>query len=465
MNRHDAYPEWLTRDGEHLPWTVESGLPERGQAFTNLDCRRMQVPLFDDEVSRCIRAHELMHARVSPLCRYVPDDKKFLPLELLEHAEEFRVNQLVRAAGFPVEKFLYDGSEHLSGRRFALTGNWAGLVRAAAGMSGTRSFRLLVKGVTEVSPEMAREIRLVDRALQNIWRSWVQPAPTNDRMYDSRRPVDTTRVADTSPMVGVEVPGATEGWRFTIEVAEFLFTVAMLGDIARPYVRDLVRNRRDEEAASVFSIGVFADLVEKPLRRSRRIDGALGRRRRPTATGRHPRHITRLLTDPERRVFDHRRPARGGVILIDQSGSMNLPEEDILGLLRAAPGCTIIGYSHAPGTVDVPNIWTIAQGGHVAERIPNGNGGNGVDGPALRFAARHRRPGEPFIWVCDGGVTDHKDEVHRNLHVECARLIAELGVHQVAWVDDARTALEAVARGRRLPTRALGPLDGVLPTL
>lgn len=462
MSRHGAYPEWLTRDGDHLPWSVESGLPERGQAFTDLDRRRMQVPLFDDEVSRCIRAHELMHARVSPTCRYIPDDKSFLPPEILEHAEEFRVNQLVRAAGFPVEKFLYDGSEHVSGRRFALTDNWGGLVRAAAGMSGTRSFRLLVKGVAEVSVEMSRDIRLVDRALQNIWRSWVQPAPTDDALYDSRLPVDTKRVADSSPMKGVEVPGATEGWRFTLEVAEFLFMVATLGEIARPYLRNMVRNRRSDIADSLFSIGVFADLVEKPLSRSRRIDGAIGRRRRPATTGRNPRHMARLLTDPQRRVFDQRRPALGGVILIDQSGSMNLPQEDILRILRAAPGCTIIGYSHAPRTVDIPNVWIIAKDGHVADRIPAGNGGNGVDGPALRFAARHRRPGEPFIWVCDGGVTDRNDEVHRNLEVECARLVSELDVHQVASIDEARMAVEAAARGRRLPTRALGQVAGVL---
>jgi hypothetical protein len=91
--------------------------------------------------------------------------------------------------------------------------------------------------------------------------------------------------------------------------------------------------------------------------------------------------------------------------------------------------------------------------------VPGGNGGNGVDGPAIRFAASKRRKGEPFIWVCDGIVTDGvHDTTYDNLDLECVRLVRKHGIHMVENVRGAVDALKQVANGSRLPTTFTGSL-------
>ena len=464
MSAPTVLPEWLHR-GDCLggSWTVLRGPAERGEAFTDLDNRRMRVPGADDEMSRCVRAHEMMHAKVSPHERLLPPDKSHVDRELLVHAEEFRVNQLVRAIGIPVDHHLRDGSERSSGRRMATSGNWAGLVCATAGMSGTRSLRDLLTGVSAISKDLAFTLRLLDGALQGLWKSWVQPSDRSDQYFDSSKKVDTQPVASTEPLTFEgESRATTRGWLFTIAVAELLQVTIAIGSDANTYLKGLRNNLRHQEIEDECAMGAFAPLIEREIPRPRRVDGALGRRRRPADVGRNPRHINRMLTDPERRVFDRRRASRGGVVLIDQSGSMGIDRADLDRILQAAPGCTVIGYSHSPGSEGVPNIWVIADRGRAVDTIPDGNLGNGVDGPALRFAARHRRNNDPLIWVSDGYVTDRFDSVHFNLTHECAALVASLGVHQVEDLDAARSALESVARGRRLPTRGVGPIGRLL---
>ena len=142
---------------------------------------------------------------------------------------------------------------------------------------------------------------------------------------------------------------------------------------------------------------------------------------------------------------------------------MGLEREDIDRLLDAAPGCTVIGYSHLSGRLDHPNVWVIAENGRVADLIPSGNTGNGVDGPAIRFAAaRRRRRSEPFIWVSDGYVTDFNDNSRLNLTRECAELVVTHGIHQVGYMDEALAALESAGRGCKLPVVGVGPIGALL---
>ena len=64
-----VFPELVTgrEDGfASRPWTVKAGSTQRGEASCNLTERILEVPLGRDATSRVIRAHELMHARVSP---------------------------------------------------------------------------------------------------------------------------------------------------------------------------------------------------------------------------------------------------------------------------------------------------------------------------------------------------------------------------------------------------------------
>lgn len=440
MIERQAMPEWLTRDDlDPEPWEVVAGAAVRGQAFTDLVARRMAVPFGDDETSRCIRAHELMHAKVSPVRVSVPDEYAHLDNELLIVAEEFRVNMLCGAAGFPVLQQLHDGSEKLTGTRLAHNGDWNALVHMTAATSGTKAFSGLIAGVRSANEAWVPTLKELDRQLRRLWRA--------------RTKHGLTRVASTE-LWGRPSQKLPIGWQFTIEAAQLisraLITTSAEGEV--PPDPEAIGTAKRRKMAR------FAKLVELDTVKPNRVDGRLGRRKRPTNIGRHPRHLDRLLTDPERRVFDRKLRGKGGVVLIDQSGSMRLADGDLWRIIDAAPGCVIIGYSHAAGTEGKPNIWVLADRGRVVDSVPAGHGGNGVDGPAISFALRRRRPGEPMVWVCDGYVTDENDDQHASLTDECARLVGTHRIHMVPTVDAAVGALTRAAHGERLPASAVGPI-------
>jgi hypothetical protein len=57
-------------------------------------------------------------------------------------------------------------------------------------------------------------------------------------------------------------------------------------------------------------------------------------------------------------------------------------------------------------------------------------------------------------------VTDGKDDNHfKNLDVECASLVKSHNIHMAMDVDEAVDALQRVARGEALPTRAIGQVQ------
>jgi predicted metal-dependent peptidase len=170
------------------------------------------------------------------------------------------------------------------------------------------------------------------------------------------------------------------------------------------------------------------------------------------ATGSQTGSVTRLITDPQQRVFRRTQRAPGAIVLVDQSGSMDVADHEIDGLIRALPGVTIVGYSHRPGDVgETPNAWVVAQQGRRASVLPTGNVGNGVDGPILRWASSRRRTNERIVWVTDGQVTDSNDHPHEALSRECAGLVTRHRIELVRTLDDARRLLERGTRSTLKP--------------
>jgi hypothetical protein len=394
----------------------------------------MRIPIGNDETSRCVRAHELMHAKVSPSVLWRPDGFAHLDDDVLITAEEFRVNHLVAAAGFAVALHLADGSEVRSGERIGANDDWNAAVMMVAATSGTKASKGVFTGLRRTRSDWVKPLRTFDRQLKRTW----QRATTAG--------IDS--IASTHPW-----GEATCGWRFTVDIA-CLIHVALRSDEQSTALASL-------EVGTTGSRGSFARPVIVNLPLTHRALGGLRPRRAPTTIGRHPRHIERLLTDPDRRIFDRRVKTMGGVIVIDQSGSMRLTDDQVWNLIRAAPGCTVIGYSHEARSTGVGNIWILAREGRVVDHVPRGNGGNGVDGPALRFAASLRRRGDPFIWVCDGYVTDAFDDHSDALTRECAALVVQHQIHQVPDVESAMTALSRASRGERLAVAALGPIGAI----
>jgi hypothetical protein len=454
MGGTTAMPEWLTRrDMANGPWSVEGGTIVRGDSWTEIPGRKMRAPIGAGEAHRVIRAREMMRARVSPsdhaIGRYLGASEGSLAA-----AEDFRVNTLTKALGFDTDA-LADGSERITGERLTEAGDHASLVHFMASTAGTKSGSAFLRGVRNIDESLAKSLREVEKALVKSFTK------ASRRAHGGAKGAAATW-GDTSSVNFDGGLSAPRGYvQTTVEFAKMLDdAIHALSDPGMGEGEPEEDNEGDVEGKpelirDLFAgrAGRFADLRFADLRLTKTVRGTLGRTRTATNTGRNPRRINRALTDPQRRVFDRTRRNAGGVVLIDQSGSMALDSEDVEAMMKASPGCTIIGYSHGRGR---PNIWVMARGGRRCETVPDGNGGNGVDGPALRYAVEQARRGEPVVWVCDGLVTGHDDGVYDNLTMECARLVRRHNVHMARNVTEGIEALGNIAKGRRLKTRYVG---------
>ena len=449
VGRQTAMPEWITRkDDKGGAWTVQEGQAVRGDAWTNITMRQMRVPMGNDETSRLVRAHELTHTKVSP--RLIALDGRYgASQRSIEVCEEARVNWLVKQAGFDVDQ-LVDGSEQRTGEIAGENNAWNEAVQMLMACAGTKGADLIVKGVKKTNPEMGQALNEAHKAIKKELRRFSKAG--------------IRRVASTTPdtMFGDEQVHPS-GFRYTVHLARFLDRLLvhrdetedpLPGEEAGANVPDAdeVKDRANDHGRYPIS----AKLVEEILPKPRKVSGSIGRKRIASQTGVNPRHMTRLLTDPDRRVFDRKIRGNGGIVIIDQSNSMRLTEKDLWEIIESAPGCMVIGYSHKPGTVDVPNVWILADRGKVVDKIPTNTAGNGVDVPALRFALRRRKSNEPVVWICDGVVTDKDDNVSPALAEECAKLIVRYSIHQVMNVAEGVKALKRAGRGQKLQAQAVG---------
>ncbi len=439
-----VFPELVTGREDELapgPWRVERGAAARGRASCDLVARVLEVPVDGGAPARVVRAHELVHARVSPHPRHLADALAEVDARALECAEELRVNVLLARLGHEVAR-LVDGSERSGGERVAATGDWAEAVCFAVAVAGTGAERPFLAGVRRVHPEWVAGLRATVRA--------------------ARARVDglaNERLGATAP----DELGRPRGFVEATLVVARLLTRAM-GARAPLGPEELRRYRRalSDEGRRPPS-GRFAELALVDARQLVRAPVPTLRRSRPSVTGVDLRYPSRLATDPLRRAFA--RPARavGGVVLVDQSGSMAVDTAELAGLVRRAPGALVLGYSHRPGDHGVtPNAWVLAAGGRVAAEIPPGNVGNGVDGPALRLALAERRRGEPVVWVTDGQVTDSNDHPDESLALECARLVERHGVILARSLADAAGALRGRARQGTAERRRFGRVGSTL---
>jgi len=387
----------------------------RGDAWSDLVGCRMRTPFHGGAHGRLIRAHELMHARVSPLDARALHGDGTIDARSVECAEELRVNVLLGRVGFDLTE-LRDGSERLTGTRLAEAGEWPELVRFAAALSGTRALSDLAAGVRRVDRTWALGCRQLERELLGHLRRVATGA------------LASTSVHDASLPAGFAV--------HTLALAELIERWA--AQPAGPRGAAAGARRGARPAAT----GCFAPLVlDASVALDRVVRGAIAASRVASASGRRVVRPGRLATDPSRRIFD--RPARGsgGVVVVDQSGSMALEHAELLELLDAAPGALVLGYSHAPGSVGVANAWVLADRGRAASQVRSGNVGNGVDGPALRWALARRRRAEPMLWVCDGQVTDSSDHADATLAADCAQLAIRHGITMVPSLHEALARL------------------------
>lgn len=422
--RDCVFPELVTgrEDGyTNGPWTLDVGTTARGDASCNLSERILRVPLGVDETSRVVRAHELTHIRVSP---HACDRDVWLGAvepRAIECAEELRVNSLLSRLGFDTS-LLRDGSEKSGARRIAEADDWSEAVCFLMAVVGTGAEKDFLSGIRSRRPTWLPGLRALRKRAQQLLEEF-----------------DIARLGSTR----LNMEGLACGFaEFTVVLA----TVLTQSMVSRPpQTPEEIRRFRGSlvPGGRRAPTGRFAPLrIDGELSMVQRARSSGLRSSRAAVSGTVMRYPGRLLSDDLQRAFTHTRSVHGGVIVIDQSGSMDIDEIEMAALLRQAPDSLVIGYSHRPGAGEaVANAWILARRGVVAKVCPRGNVGNGVDGPVLEWAITNRRQREPLIWVSDGQVTDSHDHPDEGLTTVCAQLVLRHRILMAANLGEASRTL------------------------
>lgn len=472
-----AEPEWLGRDDiDNGQWDVQDCEARRGIPATSVTGRVMLAPRADTESARVIRAHEMMHAKVSPAGDWEQwQARKMASKQALITSEELRVNYLCRKAGFDVLSHLTDGTETADGERYACTNDWRGAVYMTIATAGTASSKPYLNGVR-------RHNRLWGKALLSISKRAVKEM---DKAYGTGK-LASTEVEPHSHL-------APFGFIFTEKMAEWIDRLAGMPPkeetkeeetktsvevIGKTETRIITHSNIGKNEPRPFSEQDYLDKISKinpePMHKAytpywgelvvERVPltvvakGNLGKRKVASNVGRSPRRLHRYMSDPQRRIFDNKKRGMGGVVVIDASGSMTLTRDDVRQMLDASPGCTVIAYSDVGS--DRPNAWVLADKGRMVADydFPDMNAGNGVDFPALEWAVHHKQHStSPVIWVTDGGVCGPNQPYSDMLANQCTAYCIE---KKVIIVENAEIAIEIL---EKLKSRTYFDKDVLLP--
>jgi hypothetical protein len=446
MTNGSAYPEFQERDDVEVgTWDVRPSITPR----TDLVNRIMAVPLGTDPNSRAIRNRETMRAKVSPQELYIPID---LPpsFPLMDACETVRLNALLKHQGVTHDADSIDarGLSAMVDRALA-SRDVNTLVDLTIRHYGTKAGKSVSRAIKDASdkhglPQANEYFKGLRRVLRDNCGNW---SYSYYRRYLSDN--DPSSLASHGHDDVVTIP---HGYRYTTGLAAAVNRFLERGADPTAEVKPNEVPGDLPEAGDMPTD--FAPLRLQHLPKPERVAGRMGRKRSATNIGVNPRRIHRYLVDPEKRIFDRRIRGIGGVVLIDQSGSMHLSTDEIWDIINASPGATIIGYSHSDGAPH--NCWVLAENGKVVSEVRDGNGGNGVDGPALLYALSKRKKGDPLVWVCDGHVTGRYDLHTRELAKWCAQVVSKYNVHMCEDVPEAVEALKQVRDGRKLPMRMVG---------
>lgn len=435
-------------------WKVQSGSAKRGDAYTNFGSRTMRLPTTTDETARLIRLHELTHSKVSPQVEGSFDAivaNAGIPERLLECAEEWRVNTIMQQMGYDTSTLL-DGSEKQSGKNIAQTGTPQAYNEALAfaiAISGSpKAVNALLSGIRSGGqPEWAKTIRKVLSEIKKDMRNTLR--------------YGTSVLGDTTPVERYDTV-YPHGFEYSMRVARIASQYLAPVDANGDSVSEIDESEGGVQIPVSYQKGMFAPLVfDKTVLLNRQVKGHLHRRKRSASSGKRVLYPSRVMTDPQKRVFGTKVKASGGVIVFDISGSMSLEDSDIERILDNAPNAIVMAYSHSRSRAGSPNAWILASRGKRCNHVSTlnlGNIGNGVDGPALQWASKVARRGETIIWVCDGQITDAQDKIGtEEMNEQCHKIIDKFNIIQAPDVESAIRILKNPPRaGKRTVYGRLG---------
>lgn len=484
--------EMLRRDDLPLgKWTVHSSSAQTGEPKTEVTKRQMFVPTYDDEHSRHIRAQQMFHAKVSPTEKQMKKwiQRAWASERTLLACENLRITTLMREAGFQPHLHLQDGSEFRNGLQVSVHNDFTTAVLMSVALGNTAGHAEFLRGVEQNHPEWTPVLTKLTEQSIGYYKS-VQTYNENE-IKEGRgyRLIAELNATGDKP--------ETNGFGHTEQLAKWVETmVGAIGtpppkpkpiqpdgkkgkkgksgkkgkdgkdgdggvketDALRKLLRELTEAGKGTKAGAwkfhggiprkgkYNSWGVLK--VGKPAL-TRNVIGAVGKKRVATEMGRNPRRISRLLTDPQRRIFDRIVKGAGGVVLVDTSGSMCLEEEDVKQLVLSAPSALVAQYSG--GSRIHPNLYVVADKGKMCQKLPRPYGLNEVDLPALRWAVKNKqRPTSPVIWVSDGVVTGKGDNTHTDLAMEVIKFCQQHGVYVVPTPAQAIEVLKKLQRREKI---------------
>lgn len=475
MQQIIAEPELLgRRDTDHGRWVVDGCNARRGEPYTNLIDREMKVPTHDTDLARVIRAHELMHAKVSPaeswpawVARNIASQKAMTVVE------ELRVNLLCQKAGFDVKGNLTDGGETADGERCAATKDWPGAVHMAIATAGTASNKAFLNGIRRHDRQWGEILTDISkRAVREMEKAYKTHslASTEVDKRSGLSPlgfVHTERIAEWVDRLASIVPEEPQesNTASTGAGAESESTAPVKRGRGRPKKENPAGGHSNTGAngegsatgnpykgitpVGGSSTASWGKLVIERCAMPKQTRGNIGKSRTASNVGRSPRRIHRLLTDPEKRIFDKVKRGVGGVVIIDGSGSMSFTHDQIRKIVEAAPGATVAIYTDRDHGAGATNMWIVADKGKMVTELPDVFGhGNGVDFPAIEWAVKNRQTSRsPIVWVTDGGVCPSNGGYSDLLAMQCITFCKKNKIIIVPYVDEAVRELKRMASG------------------
>ena len=465
-------PEILTRnDTESGVWDVGECAPKRGLPHTNIVDRKIVIPTDDTESSRCIRAHEMMHAKVSPADDWKAwIDRGIASEDALRVCEELRVNLLCQRAGFDMKAHLSDDGETADGERLAMQKDWRNAVLFAVATAGTASAKKYLTGIRRHNRDWGKYLKDIQtRAEKTLANSmpygtdYLASTKVDEKTglypygfkYTEALAEWIDRIAgDPPPEPEPEVDESSEGDKPTGEDDKHVGHGTYESE-RRSFEENLKAKEPDRTAMSAHGhIPEWGELQIGKLNMGLVNTGHMGKKRVATNAGRNPRRISRLLTDPQKRVFDRKVRGLGGIIVLDVSGSMSWTRDQIRTIVEKAPGATVLAYSWNREGGD--NAWVLAEDGKVFTDDFDMCAGNGVDLPALEWAMKRRKGNEPIVWVTDGGVSGVNDGFSDMLTRQCAKYAKKHGILVYETLEQAVNAFKAMSQGKKqtVPTTA-----------
>lgn len=455
-------PEMLSRNdntGKVKRWNITGVEAKRGEPKTNVTDREMFVPLYDDEHSRTIRGHEMVHAKVSPNAKQFEKwiARGYAKQMTMTVCEELRVNMLLEHSGFDPRKHLKDGSERLDGERTAQHDDFLNAVATCIAYRNTAGYKPYLDGVAKHHPEWVEYLSYITDTGVEYYNSIIDThgaqtlGGTHSRLHLSGFGYVENYAKWVEDIVGAltdNASGQPQG-QPAGEGQEAMTPKEALEQSGQGFIDknkgwnargNIPKKSRDSQWETL--------KVSTPML-DRNVMGALGRKRIATNMGRNPRRMSRLLTDPDKRIFDRTVKGAGGVVLIDTSGSMSLSHDEVMEMVLNAPSALVAQYSG--GNKGKPNLYVVANKGKCVSKLPAPNGGNGCDAPAIRWAVNKRqRSTSPLIWVSDGGVTGTGDSWGEGLVMECIALIKQFGIYTAENPEQAIAMLKAMTKGEKV---------------